>query len=190
MSEPTLESINHQLQMRERAPLRSRRAPLQKGLAGLFGFLLMGATVAPVEQNWRPHPKDNFPFSYYPMFSEKRGEIYAVSYMVGLDVQGNRHLISHRLAGSGGLNQTRRQINKLIREDKADVLCQAVAEQVAQQAALPYNRIVAVRIVTGRFRFADYFGGNKAPLTERVHATCRVVRDEASKDGPAKEGKL
>ena len=121
---------------------------------------------------------------------EKRGEIYAVSYIVGLDVQGNRHLISHRLAGSGGLNQTRRQINKLIREDKADVLCQAVAEQVAQQAALPYHRIVAVRIVTGRFRFADYFGGNKAPLTERVHATCRVVRDEASKDGPAKEGKL
>ena len=109
MSEPILESIDHQLQMTERAPLRSRRAPLQKGLAGLFGLLLMGATVAPIEQNWRPHPNDNFPFSYYPMFSEKRGEIYAVSYIVGLDVQGNRHLISHRLAGSGGLNQTRRQ---------------------------------------------------------------------------------
>jgi len=190
MSEPILESIDHQLQMRERAPLRSRRAPLQKGLAGLFGFLLMGATVAPVEQNWRPHPRDNFPFSYYPMFSEKRGEIYAVSYMVGLDGQGNRTLISYRFAGSGGFNQTRRQINKLIREDEADMLCQAVAEKVAREDAPPYSAIVTVRIVTGRFKFADYFGGNKAPLKERAHASCQVERNEAAKDGAAKEGRL
>src|SRR5213080_1334672 len=98
MSEPAIESIDHQLQMSERASHGSRRNPLQKGLAGLFGFLLMGATVAPVAQNWRPHPKDDFPFSYYPMFSEKRGEIYAVSYMVGLDGQGSRTLISYRFA--------------------------------------------------------------------------------------------
>ena len=190
MSEPVIESINHQLQMSERASHGSRRTPLQKGLAGLFGFLLMGATVAPVEQNWRPHPNDNFPFSYYPMFSEKRGEIYAVSYMVGLDGQGNRYLISHRLAGSGGLNQTRRQINKLIREDNADVLCQAVARSVARERASPYSKIVIVRIVTGRFKFADYFGGNKAPLKERAHASCQVERNEAAKDGAAKEGRL
>src|SRR2546430_17509043 len=112
MSEPILESIDHQLEIRERASLCSRRNPLQKGLAGLVGFLVMGATVAPVEQNWRPHPKDNFPFSYYPMFSEKRGEIYAVSYIVGLDVHGNRHLISHRLAGSGGLTTNMHRLSE------------------------------------------------------------------------------
>ncbi len=190
MSEPILESIDHQLQMTERAPLRSRRNPLQKGLACLFGLLLMGATVAPVEQNWQPHPRDNFPFSYYPMFSEKRGEIYAVSYMVGLDGQGSRTLISYRFAGSGGFNQTRRQINKLIREGKADMLCQTVAGNVAREATLPYSGTVTVRIVTGRFRFADYFGGNKAPLKERAHASCQVERNEAAKDGAAKEGRL
>src|SRR5690348_14225255 len=183
MSEPVLESIDQHIPTSERASDCSRRVLLRKGVAGLFGFLLMSATVAPVARDWRPHPKDNFPFSYYPMFSAKRGETYVVSYMVGLDGQGNRHLISHRLAGGGGLNQTRRQINKLIREDRADMLCQAVAGQVARQDPLPYSGIVTVRIVTGQFRFADYFGGNKAPLRERVHASCQVVRGEPTKEG-------
>jgi hypothetical protein len=189
MSESIIESIDHQLRTNERtSPLSSRPTLLRKGLAGLFGFLLMGATVAPVQQNWRPRPKDNFPFSYYPMFSEKRGAVYVVNYMVGLDAHGNRSLISFKFAGSGGFNQTRRQINRLVRERKADKLCQAVASGVGREVALPYSEIVTVRIVTGRFRFADYFGGNKAPLKERVDASCQVVRGELTKDGADKGG--
>ncbi|HEX2710637.1 MAG TPA: hypothetical protein VHM88_00210, partial [Candidatus Acidoferrales bacterium] len=106
-------------------------------------------------------------------------------HIVGLDGQGNRHPISFQLAGSGGFNQTRRQINKLIRKKKADTLCQAVAVKVAQKAALPYSGIVTVRIVTGEFRFADYFAGNKVPMSERLWASCPVARSEqAAEDKP------
>src|SRR5688500_190743 len=100
------------LQTGERVSARSKRVLLEKGSAGLLGVLLIGATLAPIAQNWRPEPKDSFPFSYYPMFSQKRGDIYRVHYMVGLDGQGKRHTIPHLFAGEGGFNQTRRQINR------------------------------------------------------------------------------
>jgi len=183
MSEPILGSID--LRTSQGAFHGSRHALLRKGLTGLPGFLLMGATLAPVAQYWNPTPKDNFPFSYYTMFSEKRSDTYVVSYLVGLDGRGNRHTISYSFAGSGGLNQTRRQINRLIREGKADTLCRSVASAVAKEVATPYSDIVTVQIVTARFRFADYFAGNKTPMTEQVHASCRIARGERTTEvGP------
>jgi predicted DCC family thiol-disulfide oxidoreductase YuxK len=156
---------------------RSKRAYLQKAFAALLGCLLMGAVLSPIVQNWRATPKDNFPLSYYPMFSEKRRATYTVNYLVGVDGEGNRQLIPHQFAGRGGFNQTRRQINKLEREGKAGVLCRAVAGKVARKAASPYSGIVTIRVVTGRFRFADYFAGKKDPLNERVRASCQVLRE-------------
>jgi predicted DCC family thiol-disulfide oxidoreductase YuxK len=156
---------------------RSKRVHLQKAFAALLGCLVMGGVLAPIVQNWRASPKDNFPLSYYPMFSEKRRATYLVNYLVGVDGEGNRQLIPHQFAGRGGFNQTRRQINKLEREGKASVLCRAVAGKVARKAASPYSGIVTIRVVSGRFRFADYFTGKKAPLAERVRASCQVLRE-------------
>ena len=155
-----------------------------KGLAGLLGLLLLGATLTPVAQNWQAEPKDSFPFSYYPMFSQKRGEVYKVDYIVGLDAQGGRHMIPYTFAGRGGFNQTRRQIHKLIQGQMADTLCRAVATHVlddddeddTEEEEPSYSNVVTVQIVTGAFRFADYFGGNKTPVAEKVHASCPIVR--------------
>jgi hypothetical protein len=154
-----------------------------KGFAGLLGLLLLGATLAPIAQNWQAEPKDSFPFSYYPMFSQKRGDVYKVDYIVGLDAQGGRHMIPYTFAGRGGFNQTRRQIHKLIQGQMADTLCRAVATHVrddddddAAEGGASYSSVVTVQIVTGAFRFADYFGGNKTPVEESVHAACSIVR--------------
>jgi len=155
---------------------RSRPAVPGKAVAGALGVLLMGATLAPIAQNWRAQPRDSFPFSYYPMFSEKRGDKYEVNYMVGLDGQGAEHVISYQLAGRGGLNSTRRQINKLVRQQQADRLCRSLADRVARDTEPPYSEIRTVQIVTGWFRFADYFAGNKTPASKRVHASCEVAR--------------
>jgi len=155
----------------------------EKGFASLFSLLLCGATLASIAQNWRPQPQDSFPFSYYPMFSQKRGDTYQVNYIVGLDAQGNRHLISHEVAGKGGFNQTRRQINKYIREKKAAELCRSVAARVGRGSEPPYPEIVTVQIVTGSYRFADYFAGNKTPLSERVRASCQTARDQQTGGG-------
>jgi len=162
---------------------RVGRLDWAKGIAGALGALLLAATLAPVAQNWSPAPRDNFPFSYYPMFSAKRSDTYHVSYIVGLDAHGQRHQISHYFAGNGGFNQTRRQIDKLIRNDRATTLCQAIAGAIAREAEPPYTEVATVQIVTGAFRFADYFRANKAPLAERVRASCPVARGQWAERG-------
>jgi hypothetical protein len=160
----------------------STHAPVRKALAAVLGFLLLGATLAPIAQNWRAKPQDSFPFSYYPMFSAKRGDAYVVNYLVGLDEQGNRHIIPFRFAGSGGHNQTRRQIDRFVREGKAEVLCQAVADKLRVDTKPLYSHIEVVQIMTGDFRFDDYFNGNKKPLKEKMRASCRVERTEQPKE--------
>jgi hypothetical protein len=166
---------------------RLGRSLREKGFASLFSLLLIGLTLAPIAQNWRPEPQDSFPFSYYPMFSQKRGDEYRVNYIVGLDGQGNRHLISHKFAGEGGFNQTRRQINRQVREKKAAELCRSVAAKVARVVRPPYTEIVTVNIVRGSYRFADYFAGNKIPVSERVQASCQTVGDQQT-DGQTAGG--
>jgi hypothetical protein len=163
----------------------SRPTLLGKALAGLFSLLLIGGTLAPIAENWRDRPRDSFPFSYYPMFSQKRDGTYRVNYMVGLDAQGNRHLISYKLAGEGGFNQTRRQINKRVRKGQAARLCRSVAARVARADQPPYTEIVTVNVVTGSYRFADYFAGNKTPLSEHVRAACPTAPGPQAARGEA-----
>ena len=154
----------------------------QKALAGIFGFLLLAAILAPMRQNFRKKPRDSFPFSYYPMFSAKRGDSYVVNYMLGSDEQGNRYIIPWRYAGSGGHNQTRRQIDRFVREGKAERLCQAVANKLRADSKHLYSNIVSVQVVTGDFRFDDYFNGNKEPLKEKTRASCQVERADQTKE--------
>src|SRR5205807_1840718 len=84
-----------------------------------------------------------------------------------------------RSCGVASPGATRRQINKLVRDGKADALCRSVAGEVAQaeQALHEEDPITAVQVVTGTFRLAEYFGGNKTPAAERVRAACRVAHD-------------
>lgn len=182
MNEPSPMSIVAGEVRAKGASGRSSPVPPRKALASIFGFLLLGATLAPITQNWRPQPRDSFPFSYYPMFSAKRGDTYVVSYMVGLDGQGVRHTIPFWFAGSGGQNETRRQIDRLVREGKAALLCQDVAHQVKWDAGPLYSRMVTVQILTGEFRFDDYFNGNKTPVKKQIRASCQVARTEQTRE--------
>jgi hypothetical protein len=195
---------------------RHPRRSAGKAVAGLFSVVMLGATLAPVVENWKEQPQDSFPLSYYPMFSANRAEKYQVHYIVGLDQQGNRHLISYKFAGHGGFNQVRRQINKIVRDSRAedqadgdkkaevkpvrdkktggkaardkkagtkvvrdskvDELCQAIAAKIARETSPPYSEIVTVQIVTGTYRFDDYFAGNTTPLAEKVRGKAKVKR--------------
>ena len=149
---------------------------MSRWIAGVISIVILGATLAPVIQNFREEPQDSFPLSYYPMFSKKRSSTRRVSYLVGLDAKGNRRVLHYRYAGVGGMNQVRKQIRKQVREDKAEELCAEVAERVARSSRKSLAGIVTVQIVTGRYRMDDYFRGNKAPLSETVEASRAVER--------------
>jgi len=130
----------------------------------------------PIRENWRSEPRDGFPLSYYPMFSLKRSAKTRLTYMVGIDAEGGSHRIPYRHIGPGGLNQVRRQLPRAVLAGRGEEVCRAVAERLrARPTAVPAD-LVELRIVTGKFRLADYFSGEKRPASERIR--CSLVLDE------------
>lgn len=135
-------------------------------LAGGFSLGLIGAVLWPIVQNWRETPRDNFPLSYYPMFSHRRGKRASVTHLLGLDAAGRRIPIAYGLIGPGGFNQVRRQLRTVVERGGAAALCQEVAPRV--RAAHP--EIVTLRVVTGTYTLHRFFGGDREPRAEEVHA--------------------
>jgi len=119
---------------------------------------------------------DNFPLSYFPMFSYERSGLERLSYLVGLDIQNNRIPIRYTFAGTGGMNQVRRQINAYVNRNQGDQLCQLVSRGIAERRAGSMSRILSVHVVTGRYDLSQYYSGNKRPVSEQIEASCPVVR--------------
>lgn len=154
-------------------------------LAGGFSLGLLGVVLWPITQNWREKPHDDFPLSYYPMFSHRRGKRASVTYLLGLDAEGRRIPIAYSLIGTGGFNQVRRQLCKVVERGGAAALCREVAPQV--RAAHP--ELVTLRVVTGTYTLDRFFGGDRTPRAEEVHAEvqCRpaAVREGEVSDAPS-----
>lgn len=155
------------------APETTRRAS-RKGAAA-FSLLMIAAVLSPAARNWKEKPQDSFPLSHYPMFSAKRSSTARVTYLVGIDAQGNRHKIPYSYAGPAGLNQVRKQIAKLVRAGDAPRLCSAVASKLASRDAGFRPAILTVQVSTGRYVLNDYFSdGKRDPDSEEIHASCPV----------------
>ena len=152
-----------------------RRAAPRKWLASVLSIGVLAVVAAPVLENFRAEPRDSFPLSYYRMFSEDRADRQHLTYLEGIDPAGKRYLIPYRFAGTGGMNQVRRQINRLVDQNQAATLCRSVATRVARPSSgLP--ELTTVEVITGVFRLSAYFTGDGIPLEENVRARCPVGR--------------
>lgn len=156
-----------------------KQATKGKWLAGGASALTLVAVLRPILQNWREGPKDSFPLSYYPMFTAKRSGSFRVTYLIGVDPAGGRHQIPYTYAGTGGLNQVRRQINRAVREGRSEALCELVAASVARQEEATLAYVVRVHLVIGKYRLADYFAGETRPVSEHILASSEVRRNVA-----------
>jgi hypothetical protein len=153
------------------------QAPASGKLRAAYMSLgMIGAVLWPVHENWRAEPHDNFPLSYYPMFSAKRKETETFHYMLGRDEAGNRFYLPYSFAGPGGLNSVRRQIRKITEEDRADELAHTLARKLRRKDEAPWSNIVTVAVVRGKFVVDDFFHGKKEPVSEQVKASCPVER--------------
>ncbi len=155
--------------------MRSSARTLRRAFAYVLSGAVLLAVASPIVQNWRDEPQDDFPLSYYPMFSKERGETTSVTYIVGVDAAGRRRPIPSHYAFSGGMNQARKQLRR-VRHDKrrVDALCRLVAARIAG-SGLPENAgIERVYIATVEIHLDDFFRGRREPKKETVHAICRV----------------
>jgi hypothetical protein len=151
----------------------------ERRLAAVLSAVLLGAVVAPVRQNWNARPRDGFPLSYYPMFSKHRSRKTTVYCLVGETATGERVRIGHRLVGDGGGNQTRKQINRMVREGRGEELCRGVAGRLA--ALRP--EIVAVHLVHGRYHLDRTFRAGKLTGKETILCTVRCDPAESHQAG-------
>ncbi|HMQ48713.1 MAG TPA: hypothetical protein PKA00_15115 [Saprospiraceae bacterium] len=139
----------------------------QTYFALIFSIGLVLAVSYPVVENWKSAPKDNFPLSYYPMFSQKRAENYTLNYAVGYDTLGHRHIIPYQYAGKGGMNQVRRQINKKCRKGEAQKLAQKIAKAIKKSENRTLKQLECIEIIRGQYNLDDYFiHPNPKPLFE------------------------
>jgi hypothetical protein len=146
-----------------------------KWQAGAFSMVLLAVLLSPIVENWKSPPRDDFPLSYYRMFSEQRSDTQRMTYLVGLDDHGGRFLLPYQYAGPGGMNQVRRQINKQVEQGNASRLCRTVAARVAR-VGKRLQDLHTVEITTGTFRMSEYFRGQQEPQTEKISARCPVTR--------------
>ncbi len=58
---------------------------------------------------------------------------------------------------------------------RAEQACRAVADRLIEHRRTPLAEVVKVRLVTGTYRFDDYFAGRTEPRRERVDAACPVA---------------
>jgi hypothetical protein len=136
---------------------------------------LLALTLAPVAQNWADEPRDDFPFSYYPMFSRPLRGTYDVTHAVGIDGEGREHVVPFRYLGRGGFNQVRVQAQRAAHED-ARGFCERVATAVREGPTADQRDVRKIAIRTGRYLLTAFYEGRIEPRSAREHARCRVRR--------------
>ena len=146
-------------------------------MAACLSVALLLLIASPVKENFRAKPKDNFPLSYYPMFSLKRDVHYSINHVVGIDDQGERHVIPYKLLGTGGFNQVRRQVNKRCKQGKASKIARASVKRIVQQAEAPYKDLVRIEVLNSTFHLDSFFLINDLlPVATEVLASEDVDR--------------
>ncbi|WP_114559991.1 hypothetical protein [Desertihabitans aurantiacus] len=151
---------------------------LQKALTLLAAAGLVTAVLVPVRQSWRPpsERRDGFPLSYYPMFSARRRRTGTVVHLLGVDADGESRVLHHRHAGTGGMNQVRRQMNRRVARGAAAGLAAEAARSVAASSRPTERGVVEVQVVSSTHRYDDFFAGDPGPLRRTVHASATVPR--------------
>jgi hypothetical protein len=147
-----------------------------KRMAVLVSLAMVGAVLWPIQQNWRKNPKDNFPLSYYPMFSAKREAIEDFWYAVGRDAEDKRYFVPYTWIGVGGGNQVRRQLRRITNEGRAPELAKSIAKRVGRRDSPPWSQVVSVAVVRGQYSVDDFFHGKKEPVSEKINGFANVER--------------
>jgi len=151
-------------------------AQRHQAIAALFSLVMVGLVLSPMAESWKAAPQDNFPLSYYPMFTKKRSGHVRLSYLVGITADGDEIPLHYKFAGRGGMNLVRKQILQTIRSGRTAELCHKVARRVARSTRRPIQDVALVAIVTGTFRSDEYFAGQTRPYLLTIEAVEWVKR--------------
>jgi len=149
---------------------------MKKIIIAIICVLSLIVVASPVVENWKEKPKDDFPLSYYPMFTKIRGDSTVVSHLYGIDENDNYYPIPHTiLSERSGFNSFRKTVSKIIKNGQAQKLCNLASAKLNNFEVAPYNKISVVEVVTSKINIEDFMNKKfEAKKLFIVHARCRV----------------
>jgi len=142
--------------------------------ASFVSVVVLVLVASPVIQNWHKEPQDGFPLSYFPMFTTDRKGRTTLIHPVGLLADGAVEDLPYTVAGRGGMNKVRRQINRRVRDGDADELCERIARTVRDRGKKKY---IAVGLVEDLYEFERWFAHDRTP-TSREWIARRALDEE------------
>ena len=95
---------------------------------------------------------------------------------VGVKADGTIANLPHWTAGSGGMNQLRRQMSRMVKSGRALDLCKKVALRVARSKDPRFTSIVSVLIVRSRYNTNAFFKGETEPIMRTQYAHVTIMR--------------
>ncbi len=147
-------------------------------MAILFSLVLLILVLIPIVQNFREKPRDGFPFSYYPMFTNQRAQTTRLTHPIGIKPDGTQIDLNYRLFSGGGMNQARRQLRRLVGSKKgATEHCDRIAHRILESDDERLGDLVQVQIVEDTINIAEFFDGNRKPNRRKIIAKLMVDRN-------------
>jgi hypothetical protein len=139
----------------------------------VLSVVLLGAVGAPA---FREPLDDGFPFSTYPMFSQRRGRVHEVVSARAVAADGSSVLVPPALIANAETMQAIRTLSRAVRagEKEARALCEGIAGRLTHTGDEALRRAARVELVTERVDAIDYLGGRAEAELVRVHARCAV----------------
>ena len=140
----------------------------------IISLVFVLVVLSPITENWKQKPKDDFPLSYYPMFSFKRNNYLYIAYLKGIDEKGKNYKIPYEYVIKGaGFNRSRKQISKALINNKAMELCKQTLRNLNTVQREPYNKIKEVIVLSGQVDIDEYMKGIKRfAYRNRIYARC------------------
>ena len=148
-----------------------------RAIATVVSLLVIAVVYWPIHQNWSDSPVDDFPLSYYPMFTSQRSNTITLYHAVGRTEDGDTVDLPGKLAGAGGMNTVRRQMRKMCRDGRADELAARVAERLADSRLANQHKIMAVEVVKSRYALESCIAESDDPVSREVLATHPVQKE-------------
>ena len=138
----------------------------------LFGAALLALVLEPI---LHAAPRDDFPFSTYPMFSGRLQRTVSLGHVVAVTRGAPDVPVPPRYLGTDEVLQARATIAHASDRgtQPARALCQAVAARVAESGG-PLAGADALEVRTDTYDVIAYFEGKREPTASRRHARCRL----------------
>jgi hypothetical protein len=122
---------------------------------------------------FRSPPRDSFPLSDFPMFSQGRpSPRFALTHALGVDGAGRRRPLSPWVA-TGNREVLQAMVWLHAASGDPGRACRDIAARVARHGAAEVRR---VELATSEFDAVAYFARVPEPEKRTVHADCEVIR--------------